>query len=97
VIFKLSHCLILLNTIANITYDRPLGILTFRYKYKNKKNFVATFLEDFEEIVMMTQAACECERILSDKKKSDISILDFDFDTLKLQYHPVNIFFFNTT
>jgi len=82
--------------IANITYDQPSGILTFRYEYKNKKNFVATFLEDFEEIVMVTQAACECRRILGDKKGSDINILNFDFDTLKLQYYPVNNKFFNT-
>jgi hypothetical protein len=76
--------------LANITYDQSSGILTFRYKYKNKKNFVTTFLEDFEEIVMMTQAASECKRILCDEKKNDINIIDFDFDTLKLQYDPVN-------
>jgi len=75
--------------IANITYDQPSRILTFRYDYKNKKNFVATFLEDFEEIVMVTQAACECKRILSDEK-FNINILNFDFDTFKLQYYPVN-------
>src|SRR4051812_40077615 len=79
--------------IDNITYDQPSGILTFRYKYKDKKNFVAAFLEHFEEIVMMTQAAYECKRILSDKKKPDISLLYFDFDTLKLQYNPVNNLF----
>jgi len=77
--------------IANITYDQPSGILTFRYKYRNKKNFVTTFLEDFEEIVMMTQAASDCKRILCDKKKSDINILNFDFDTLKLQYDPYGV------
>lgn len=51
---------------------------------------MTTFLEDFEEIVMMTQAASECKHILCDKKKDDINIINFDFDTLKLQYDPVN-------
>lgn len=55
---------------------------------------MTTFLEDFEEIVMMTQAASECKRILCDKKKNDIHIIDFDFDTLKLQYDPVNDTYF---
>ncbi|CAG8506341.1 11871_t:CDS:10 [Funneliformis mosseae] len=73
---------------TNITYDQPSGILTFRYDYNSMKNFVDTFLENFEEIVMVTQAACECKRILGDKKRSDINILNFDFDTLKLQYFP---------
>ncbi|CAI2180486.1 8089_t:CDS:10 [Funneliformis geosporum] len=77
---------VFLNT--NIIYDQPSGILTFRYDYNSIKNFVDTFLEDFEEIVMVTQAACECKRIFSDKKRSDINILNFDFDTLKLQYYP---------
>ncbi|GBC05308.1 hypothetical protein RclHR1_06170012 [Rhizophagus clarus] len=76
---------------TNITYDQSSGILTFRYKYKNKKNFVKTFLKDFEEIVMMTQAASECKRILCDKKKNDINIIDYDFDTLKLQYDPYGV------
>jgi hypothetical protein len=80
--------------IANISYDQSSGILTFRYKYKNKSNLVATFLENFEEIVMMTQAACECRRIFDDKKRPDINIIGFDFDTLKLHYYPVNYYFF---
>ncbi|RIA96518.1 hypothetical protein C1645_385370 [Glomus cerebriforme] len=40
---------------------------------------------------MMIQAAYECKRILCDKKKPDINILNFDFDTLKLLYDPYGV------